>query len=586
MRPVSIEDLLDKNNESQLKPKFLTKKQRKALAVEKMEQQEKLNREKRNKKPVKRQISYEDEVHDEEVELVVDVKRRKPEDAKKFNFEWKLEDDTSKDYDPLVTYDTSSGPSIDQAGLGDTHWSEKLLANMTSRDWRIFREDYNISTKGGDSNNGHAHPLRYWKESSISKKILDLLEKFGYLEPTPIQRATIPIAISGSDVVGIAETGSGKTLSFLIPLLNYLLQIDPNYMHIEHVQEANLNKPLGLILAPTRELALQISKEASKFGDVLGFTVVTIIGGHQYEETIHSLRNGVHIVVATPGRLIDSVERNMINLADCHYLVMDEADKMIDMGFEKSLQSILTHLPESEITNSSVGVFHLNHRITLMFTATMSPTIEKLTKNYLNTPTYLFIGNVGEAIDNIDQKFEYIDAKIVAETETLDQVKATKLLNILKSHTKNFPKTYSIIIFANYKKICEQIAHYLESNGYGNQTTVIHGSKTQEFRERAIESFRNHKSNILIATDIAARGIDVPNVSLVVNYQMSRKFDEYIHRIGRTGRAGNQGISFTILDDNDSEVFPDLKKFLAKGRKRCPDWLLRHQSTRQQILRD
>lgn len=559
------------------KPRYLSKKQRQRLNAEKQELA--VSREK--SKPPKRKNIVQDVPL---TECSMPVKRLKPQSVpfnkREFNFDWQLDEDTSVDYHPLVSL---LDDSVDQAGLG-SHWSEKPLHSMTARDWRIFREDYNITAKVGPDDS--VHPLRFWNESDvIPPKIVDCLTKdFGYTQPTPIQRATIPYAASQRDIVGIAETGSGKTVAFLVPLLTYLLHIDRRYMTTEHALEANANKALGLILAPTRELALQISREVQRFCQKLNFNVITIIGGHLYEETIHALRNGVHIVVATPGRLIDSIEKGMIDLSCCHYLIMDEADKMIDMGFEKSLQSIMTSLPAS--TQHVPHMFNVSKRTTLMFTATMSPTIEKITKSYLTDPAYLYIGNVGQAIDNIDQRFEYLGQPASGDIASdLDKVRVSKVLTTIKAHVKANPRSYSIIVFANYKKVCEQLAQVLEQEGF-KDSVIIHGSKTQEYRERAIDAFRKGAAKILIATDVAARGIDVPNVSLVINYQMSKRFDEYIHRIGRTGRAGNTGTSYTIIDDNDADVFGDLKKFLAKGRQRCPDWLLRHEATRVQILRE
>ncbi|CAK7892537.1 pre-mRNA-splicing ATP-dependent RNA helicase Prp28p [[Candida] anglica] len=587
-RPVSVEELLRlKNEESISQPRFLSKKERKRLAKEKLakEEQEKLNKANINppSNTIKRPIEEIDDFHlnSKRSKHPASFNNTSSQGPKKFNFEWKAEDDTSSDYQPLISYDIGT---IDSIEIDDKHWSAKPLEQMTLRDWRIFREDYSITSKGGNI----ANPLRSWDESKIPSNIIKILtNELKYDEPTPIQRAAIPIALSERDVVGVAETGSGKTIAFLLPLLSYLTKIDSNYIKYEHTQEINRNKTLGLILAPTRELALQISKEAEKFGKQLGFNIVTIIGGHQYEESIHAIQDGVHIVVATPGRLVDSLERGIVNLSKCYYLIMDEADKMIDMGFEKPLQSIMSYLPASEdlINSNDSLIFKVKKRITLMFTATISPTIEKITKNYLIQPGYLFIGTVGEAIDNIDQHFEYLGSNSSESLDELDPIRQNKLITTLKQHSKSFNSEFSIIIFANYKKTCESLSNFLSSQGF-SKNSVIHGSKSQEFRERAIKDFRNGTSNVLIATDIAARGIDVPNVSLVVNYQMSKKFDEYIHRIGRTGRAGNYGISYTILDDNDSEVFPDLKRFLSKGGKKCPDWLLRHESTRVQFLKD
>lgn len=585
-RPISVEDLINnvQGQQSLTKPKFLSKPEREKLSHQNKQQEadkkkrQQLSLNKGNKRTLEHVFGDNDESN------IAPHSFKKINNKLKnrtFNFEWDEQEDTSVDYKPLVRYDSKNSVTP-ELGLTDKHWSEKPIDEMTSRDWRIFREDYNITSKGGDIDN----PLRSWSESGLPAKLLNILtKKMGYSDPTPIQRASIPLAINQRDIVGIAETGSGKTLAFLLPLLSYILSIDSNYFLYEHQQEVNFNKTLGLILAPTRELALQITKEAKAFGDQLNINVVTIIGGHLYEETVHDVRNGVHIVVATPGRLIDSLERGIISLDKCYFFTMDEADKMIDMGFEKSLQSILNYLPTNEQLTSSVDsrIFNIKKRITLMFTATISPPIEKITKNYLIKPGYLFIGNIGEAIENIDQQFEYLGAPLSIDQD-LDPKRYDKLVSFMKYHSKQ-NKDYSIIVFANFKKTCETLAFDLSGKGFGNNT-VIHGSKSQEAREKAIESFRNHKTNVLIATDVAARGIDVPNVSLVVNYQMPKKFDEYIHRIGRTGRAGNKGTSLTLLDDSDSDIFLDLKRFLNKGRKKCPEWLSRHSSTQSQVLRD
>lgn len=555
-RPVSVEDLILQNLEA-AKPKFVSRKQR--------------NLRKEASKPAKSTNQLDSSVpnkrshEDDQPQKVPEPAKKKP--LRKYAFDWDLEDDTSSEYAPLVTVDVSKPRN--QVLKSEKHWSQKPLDQMTARDWRIFKDDYNITSKGGDLPN----PLRLWEEHpQLPAKLVDILKNtLNYQEPTPIQRAAIPLALEHRDVVGIAETGSGKTLAFLLPLLTYITNIEPEYMKYEHSQEINSNKTLGLILAPTRELALQISAECQKFTKPLGLSVVTIIGGHQYEETVHSLQNGVHIVVATPGRLIDSLERGLISLEKCYHLIMDEADKMIDMGFEKSLQQILGYLPTSDHLLSSLDtrIFRIKKRTTLMFTATITPAIEKITKNYLVDPGYLYIGNANELVDNIEQKFEYL-GETPGDKQTVDPKRLRRLVNVLEQHKKK--GAFSVIIFANYRNVVEQLADELAERNFGG-VAVIHGSKNQEARERAIKSFRAKESSVLIATDVAARGIDVPHVSMVVNFQMSNKFEEYIHRIGRTGRAGQQGESFTFIDDGDSETFQGLKKFLSRGGYKIPEWL-------------
>lgn len=557
-RPVSVEDLILQGQDAG-KPKFISKKKRDLLKRAKIE------------KPVPHKRLRTNIDLDEPAELdqprVAVAKKKPTAQSGKYSFDWDPEDDTLLGYQPLVTLDVAAK---DELQTTSTHWSDKPLDKMTPRDWRIFRDDFSISCTGPSP----ANPLRRWNEEELLPvKLQDVLTKtLKYNEPTPIQRAAVPIALHNQDVVGVAETGSGKTLAYLLPLLAYLLSIEPEYMKFEHSQESNSNKALGLVVAPTRELAIQIASEAQKFADSLGYNVVTIIGGHQYEETVHSLRNGVHIVVATPGRLVDSLERGFISLDKCYHLTMDEADKMIDMGFEKSLQLILLYLPTNEHLQSSLDsrIFRVSKRTTLMFTATISPAVQKITKNYLVDPAYLYIGSANELVDSIEQKFEYMGAAPPDKQHDLDSKRLSRLIKVLEQHARS--GNFSVIIFANYKRVVELLADELSTKKFGN-VAVIHGSKSQEARERAIETFRTKSASILIATDVAARGLDVPHVSLVVNFHMSNKFEEYIHRIGRTGRAGQLGESFTFVDDGDAETFGEMKKFLSRGGYKIPEWL-------------
>lgn len=571
MRPVSAADLVKSRSQDLklVKPRFLSKKERLELSRAKQnEEQEKLAA--RQKSAEKRSFLSKPDVNTTVLQVSSGPKSKKH----KFNFDWDTKDDTSLSVEPMMAYVAP----VNNAVPLERHWLEKKLLDMTKRDWRIFREDFSITSKGNDIPN----PVRSWKESEIPDSILRIIDQLGYKQPTPIQRAAIPTALQYRDVVGIAETGSGKTLAFLVPLLSYLSSIDKYYMDVEYRLESRCNRVLSLVLAPTRELALQISKEATNFASVLGYNVVTIIGGHQYEETVNSVQQGAHIVVATPGRLIDSVEKRLVDLGSCYHLTMDEADRMIDMGFEKSLQSILSYLPLSCV-GLDTTIFNVKRRTTLMFTATISPPIEKITKDYLESPAYLYIGDVGAVVDNIDQRFEYLGDK-VDTYEELNSVRVGKLAALLRQHIRDTNEPL-MIIFANYKRTCELLSVELSNQNIGSNV-VIHGSKSQEAREASIVSFKNHTVNVLIATDVAARGIDIPNVSLVVNYHMPKRFDEYIHRIGRTGRAGKSGASCSFVDDGDAETLPNLKSFLSKGSKRPPDWLLRHPAVQSVTLRD
>ncbi|NWI20538.1 DDX23 helicase, partial [Crypturellus soui] len=218
----------------------------------------------------------------------------------------------------------------------DRHWSQKKLDEMTDRDWRIFREDYSITTKGGKIPN----PIRSWKDSSLPPHILEVIDKCGYKEPTPIQRQAIPIGLQNRDIIGVAETGSGKTAAFLIPLLVWITTLPK----IDRIEESDQG-PYAIILAPTRELAQQIEEETIKFGKPLGIRTVAVIGGISREDQGFRLRMGCEIVIATPGRLIDVLENRYLVLSRCTYVVLDEADRMIDMGFEPDVQKILEHMP-------------------------------------------------------------------------------------------------------------------------------------------------------------------------------------------------------------------------------------------------
>ncbi|KAH3661829.1 hypothetical protein OGAPHI_006007 [Ogataea philodendri] len=442
--------------------------------------------------------------------------------------------------------------------LEDQLWFEKPLSKMTDRDWRIMREDYNISTRGGKL----AHPLRSWDESSISPLIIEQLAKLQYTEPTPIQRAAIPNGLSGRDLVGIAETGSGKTLAFLVPCLNYVLQLP----RLDRFQG-----PYVLIMVPTRELALQIEKEFLKFKS-LGFDVVSLIGGHSYEEHAEKLERGVEVVIATPGRLVDCLEQQLVGLEQCFFLVMDEADRMIDMGFERDLNKILDQLPDGAQNPYFSGKGDPK-RTTMMFTATMPAQIQKISAQYLKNPGIVMVGEVGGAVDSVRQDAIQVD--------NTDDARLNMLQRIL-SRREYYPP---IIVFVNYKKTCETVAEYLHQLGFNAVT--MHGSKTQEQREAAIREVKDGVSDVLVATDVAGRGIDIPDVSLVVNFHMAKSIEDYTHRIGRTGRAGKEGTAITFWSADDEDVLYNLKQIIMKSpASRCPEDLRRHPAAQKKAVKN
>jgi ATP-dependent RNA helicase DDX23/PRP28 len=551
-------------------------------------------------------------------------KKRMRTTEKKFNFEWDADEDTWRDNDPLYADQSANRTSTitgvggefdkeaeerarkrarmieqrdpengkeraqgfmedfyrakekareraERTGLG-RRWTEKSLSEMRERDWRIFKEDFGISTKGGLIPN----PMRNWQESGLPQRLLEIVDSVGYKEPTPIQRAAIPVALQARDLIGVAVTGSGKTAAFLLPLLVYISDLPP-------LTETNKNDgPYALIIAPTRELVQQIETEARKFAQPLGFRVVSIVGGHSLEEQVFSLRNGAEIIVATPGRLVDCIERRLLVLSQCCYIIMDEADRMIDMGFDEAVNKILDALPVSnekpdsdEAEDEKLMKRYLGgrdrYRQTMMYTATMPPQVEKIARKYLRRPATVTIGNAGEAVDTVEQRVEFIPG---------EDRRKKRLQEILGSDAFAPP----IIVFVNIKRNCDAVARDIKHMGWS--TVTLHGSKTQEQREAALASVRSGQTQVLVATDLAGRGIDVPDVSLVVNFNMATSIESYTHRVGRTGRAGKSGVAITFLGSEDNDVLWDLKQMLSKSSiSKVPEELKRHEAAQSKPVR-
>ncbi|QPG74439.1 hypothetical protein FOA43_001768 [Brettanomyces nanus] len=560
--PISLDQLITQQSKGKLKDetidrshtKYVSKVQREKIEAEKKKRQvEEAKQVRETRKLEAKQVRQVEEP----------IKARKADKKqssslqpkKQFQFEWGNEEDTLGDFEPIIETDDLTNDQLlrKRRKYDDIHWSQKPLDKMTPRDWRIMKEDYNISSKGGKMEN----PIRYWQEIEIDGLLLKQLERLGYREPTPIQRASIPTGLKNRDVIGIAETGSGKTLAYIIPILNYVLRLPPL---------AGFEGPYSLILVPTRELALQVEKEFEKFYRHLRFTVASLIGGHSYEENVAKLANGAEIVIATPGRLIDCIERSIVNLEKCYFLVLDEADRMIDMGFEEQVSQILDKLPSGDTNPFYFGEKGGKpQRTTMMFTATMPEAIEKIATASLLDPVTVMVGEIGEAVESVTQ--------IAIKTSMDDDKKLLTLRKILERRNYRPP----VIIFANYKKTCEIIGDYLSQSGF--IPVVMHGSRTQEQRETAIRELKTGRADILVATDVAGRGIDIPNVSLVVNYQMTKGIEEYTHRIGRTGRAGKKGTAITFWnEETDKDVLYALKQMILRSpSSRCSEDLDKNQ---------
>jgi ATP-dependent RNA helicase DDX23/PRP28 len=431
-------------------------------------------------------------------------------------------------------------------------WQDKALEHMMERDWRIFREDFDIRIQGGCD----VLPLRYWDEAALPTPLVRAIEFVGYTKPSPIQRQAVPVGMQRRDLIGIAETGSGKTCAFVLPLLAYLLALPREY-----IDKVRSEGPLALVMAPTRELARQIDEETKRLCKFTEFRSICIVGGESITPQTTALREGREIVVGTPGRMKDCVENSFLILNQCYYVVLDEADRMIDMGFEPQVNAVLDAIGgelkgddeavvESQLSNGK-GLF----RVTAMFSATMTPEVERLARSYLRQPIIVKIG------DDKSGKNKRIKQEIVMIGEG---AKKAKLLDLLRS-TKSDDK---IIVFANMKKSVDQLARSLEQANY--YCGVLHSGKSQEQRDGTLDMFRSGDINVLVATDVAARGLDIPDVAQVFNYDMAKDIETYTHRIGRTGRAGKSGLATTFVTDRDKEVHADLKTYLESCGAQVP----------------
>ncbi|CAI5475034.1 unnamed protein product, partial [Closterium sp. Yama58-4] len=439
----------------------------------------------------------------------------------------------------------------------DRHWSEKKLSEMTERDWRIFREDFNIAYKGSKV----PRPMRNWEESGLSPELLRAVKEIGYTKPSPIQMAALPIGLQQRDVIGIAETGSGKTCAFVLPMLTYISKLPP-------MTEANeAEGPYAVVMAPTRELAQQIEEETVKFAQFMNLRVVSIVGGQSIEEQGFKLRQGCEIVIATPGRLLDCLERRYAVLNQCNYVVLDEADRMIDMGFEPQVTGVLEAMntsflkPDSEDAELDASRIY---RVTYMFSATMPPSVERLARKYLRNPVVVTIGTAGKATDLI--------------TQNVFMVKDSEKISRLQRILEGVGEDRTVIVFVNTKKTADGVAKQIDRMGFN--VTTLHGGKTQEQREVSLEGFRTKKFNVLVATDVAGRGIDIPDVAHVINFDMPGNIEMYTHRIGRTGRAGKTGVATTFLTLHDSDLFYDLKQMLTQSGCAVPPELARHEAAK------
>eukprot|EP00529_Nitzschia_sp_RCC80_P013879 CAMPEP_0113522882 /NCGR_PEP_ID=MMETSP0014_2-20120614/45422_1 /TAXON_ID=2857 /ORGANISM="Nitzschia sp." /LENGTH=752 /DNA_ID=CAMNT_0000420961 /DNA_START=38 /DNA_END=2296 /DNA_ORIENTATION=+ /assembly_acc=CAM_ASM_000159 len=452
--------------------------------------------------------------------------------------------------------------------------NSKPLDQMTSRDWRIMRENYEIVVKGGRA----PPPLRSFQDGNLLHPSLlkALIQVMRYSEPSPIQRQAIPIGLQRRDLIGIAETGSGKTAAFGIPLIQYILQLPAEITTQQHVAD---HGPLALVVAPTRELALQIHGELEKLVSFCPqIECCPIVGGQNLQQQSVRLRRGVHVVVGTPGRLNECLDMAYMVLNQCLYLVMDEGDRMIDMGFAPQLESILDAMggtlkseneheayqqEEEDRKNIQSSVRLPKHRLTAMFSATMPPEVEQMAKKYLRHPAVISVGDQDSGKNTrIVQRIIFLSSPSQKEKALRDLVLDRRFL-----HEK-------VIVFVNEKKHADGIGRMIER--FGRRCVVLHGGKSQDQREENLAAFRQG-GVVLVATDVAGRGLDIPNVAHVINYDLpTRSIDSYNHRIGRTGRAGKEGHATSLMTDEDQGIMAQMKSYLESTGNSVPDRLARH----------
>ena len=357
---------------------------------------------------------------------------------------------------------------------------------------------------------------------------LRVVESLGYTVPTPIQHQTIPVILEGRDLIGCAETGTGKTAAFLLPILQKLSDTRRPGVRV-------------LVLAPTRELALQIQTNYNQLNTIKNNRSVILIGGANIKTQIADLRRGATVVVATPGRLLDLAERGVMNLSHVEVLVLDEADRMLDMGFLPAIRKVLSLVPEK--------------RQTLLFSATLSPEIERLARSTMQEPKLVEVSKRGRPASLVEQTAY----QVAAESKT------ALLLDLLER--ESFER---VLVFARTRRSAERLSHILAARDH--RVNRIHSDRSQPQREAALRGFRDGRTRVLIATDIASRGLDVDSVSHVINYDVPAAPEDYVHRIGRTGRAGNKGKAITIVTPVDELSLRAIEKLMGQTVKRIvPD---------------
>src|SRR5437899_3344163 len=362
----------------------------------------------------------------------------------------------------------------------------------------------------------------------LAPEVLHAVRDAGYTHPTPIQQQAIPLALAGRDLIGLAQTGTGKTAGFTLPIIHNLISaplIDENGKPV--------HRPRVRILTPTRELTAQVEASFRKYGKYTELRVVPIFGGVGIEPQSKALSRGVDVVVATPGRLLDHMERENVAFDDLEVLVLDEADRMLDMGFAPQLNRIVNDIPR--------------YRQTLLFSATMPPEVEALARKYLRKPVVVQVGRRSEAASTVTHAVYPVPR----------ERKNTLLVELLKK-----PEMDSVLVFTRTKHGADRVVRHLEDEGIA--ATAMHADKSQGERTRALDDYKAGKIRVLVATDIAQRGLDVSGISHVINYDVPRQPEDYVHRIGRTGRAAATGDAYTFMSPDEISMVRAIERTIGQ----------------------
>ncbi|KAF9101835.1 ATP-dependent RNA helicase ddx42 [Mortierella sp. GBA35] len=397
------------------------------------------------------------------------------------------------------------------------------IARLTDEQVRQIRMDLDMRVSGADA----AKPCISFAHFGFEEALVETIRRAGYSEPSGIQQQAIPVALSGRDIIGIAKTGSGKTAAFLLPMI----------VHIMDQEELDKGDgPIGVVLAPTRELADQIYSEAKRFAKAYGLRVAVVYGGASKQDQFKTLRSGVEIVVATPGRLIDMIKIKATNFKRTSFLVMDEADRFFDLGFEPQVRSICDNIRPD--------------RQTVLFSATFQKRVERLAREVMTDPVRISIGNVGQINSDVTQVIQILKDDTLKWDWLLERIHELEALG-------------SVLIFVSRKNGVVELTENLKNAGI--KCECLHGDMVQQERDKAVHDYKNRLFPTLIATDVAARGLDIKSIRTVINYDVARDIDSHVHRVGRTGRAGEKGTAYTLITDKDDRFAGELVRNLEEG---------------------